>query len=260
MASTSCTPRTARRQSTARGFLPTSPLRGRTQQLPPGQVVRVISIHVPLAGDDQCYRFRLHSQSISIHAPLAGDDYRRCCRLPAMRDFYPRHPCGGRPRAWAVPQNPAKFLSTSPLRGTTTVVPSHSYSPPYFYPRPPCGGRPVIPVKAKFDVDISIHVPLAGDDSWTCSFDSRQQIFLSTSPLRGTTHKCAKSTKAHNISIHVPLAGDDARLHAVTLAQQRISIHVPLAGDDLFALVGTPDTWTISIHVPLAGDDRSPLC
>lgn len=31
MASTSCTPRTARRQSTARGFLPTSPLRGRTE-------------------------------------------------------------------------------------------------------------------------------------------------------------------------------------------------------------------------------------
>ena len=36
----------------------------------------------------------------------------------------------------------SKFLSTSPLRGTTLHLFPLSTTAIYFYPRPPCGGRP----------------------------------------------------------------------------------------------------------------------
>ena len=104
------------------------------------------------------------SPRISIHVPLAGDDSRAGPGARRQRDFYPRPPCGGRPDGGAEiledvdfyprppcggrllvcgPANfPTKFLSTSPLRGTTEEI---------------CDWFRV--------TDISIHVPLAGDDS-----------------------------------------------------------------------------------------------
>ena len=168
------------------------------------------------------------------------------------------------------------FLSTSPLRGTTSF-------------------RELYGVLG----DISIHVPLAGDDrrismAANCPLlflstsplrgttakrtsAALREPFLSTSPLRGTTTEPAEGRRAPAISIHVPLAGDDfhdfgqrdnhpnfyprppcgGRPGSIldVYGGEYISIHVPLAGDDCI-LSGVPmSIIRISIHVPLAGDD-----
>ena len=185
MASTSCTPRTARRSPT-RGFLPTSPLRGTT------------------AGSVNT----LDGTSISIHVSLAGDDLRRSARGRCAGYFYPRPPCGGRlvvdrrsrrqtisihvplagddgPRS-SIALQTGIFLSTSPLRGTTGYVLKGIFCVCHFYPRPPCGGRPAKAAAVCLSVQ-----------------------FLSTSPLRGTTTACGRVGAGAVISIHVPLAGDD---------------------------------------------------
>ena len=57
-----------------------------------------ISIHVPLAGDDPRTAGRLPALGISIHVPLAGDDSGSPGRPASPGHFYPRPPCGGRPR------------------------------------------------------------------------------------------------------------------------------------------------------------------
>ena len=106
-------------------FLSTSPLRGTTLAKSGVSDAEIISIHVPLAGDDRrsvLFRAPGHISihvplagddatcpittgkwRISIHVPLAGDDCRGCFAEIQQRDFYPRPPCGGRPQAsrWA---------------------------------------------------------------------------------------------------------------------------------------------------------------
>ena len=148
-----------------------------------------ISIHVPLAGDDgPCPCIGLSAKDISIHVPLAGDDSPAapCCKT--VRYFYPRPPCGGRPRYLSLSSSGMLFLSTSPLRGTTGQQVADGGGIEDFYPRPPCGGRPGAPCGAAGGWQrISIHVPLAGDD-----------YAAGRENLRGGA-----------ISIHVPLAGDD---------------------------------------------------
>ena len=57
---------------------------------------------------------------ISIHALRAEGDFLTATPSPTPRDFYPRPPCGGRPRS-----------------GTGHACRTD------FYPRPPCGGRPL---------------------------------------------------------------------------------------------------------------------
>ena len=188
MASTSCTPRTARRQSTARGFLPTSPLRGRTENAVKEGAKRKFLSTSPLRGTTwDCWgslrRWReflstsplrgtttgnvqgAHLHFISIHVPLAGDDKAAEKLGVEVIYFYPRPPCGGRPLTFfrkSIMDNP--FLSTSPLRGTTQTCRR-------------------LPIRS----GISIHVPLAGDDWFPCFWQPFRYRFLSTSPLRGTT-------------------------------------------------------------------------
>ncbi len=78
-------------------FLSTSPLRGTTHGSPCRAAAAAISIHVPLAGDDQPPHRRPPPKSISIHVPLAGDDLNLSVTVKLE----------------------LRFLSTSPLRGTT---------------------------------------------------------------------------------------------------------------------------------------------
>ena len=118
----------------------------------------------PLRGTTYLCKMSIDKDSIiSIHVPLAGDDPRMPCRRRSRRYFYPRPPCGGRPGLANIYETVNRFLSTSPLRGTTrdafwggdthaflstsplrgtTHLPHCPQRPPrYFYPRPPCGGR-----------------------------------------------------------------------------------------------------------------------
>ena len=185
-------------------------MRGTTRKSPKSKQSSQISIHVPLAGDDSAASAAVSlPRAISIHVPLAGDDvWRARCNL-VPKHFYPRPPCGGRHNVNRLCRKRCTFLSTSPLRGTTSRRCRTGHTPAqisihvplagddgsdyriaeaytHFYPRPPCGGRPkvVVPQNVK-------------------------AAFLSTSPLRGTTPVAAVGLALCNISIHVPLAGDD---------------------------------------------------
>ena len=100
-------------------FYPRPPCGGRLDEKFGGLQEFGISIHVPLAGDDITAGTLRAISVISIHVPLAGDDEGISQFLGDL---------------W-------KFLSTSPLRGTTPLV-----------------------LVGLREINISIHVPLAGDD------------------------------------------------------------------------------------------------
>ena len=78
-----------------------------------------------------------------------------------------------------------KFLSTSPLRGTTHAANDCG-----------CG------------LHISIHVPLAGDD-WLLAPQGYQRLISIHVPLAGDDSFGTTGVVLVVISIHVPLAGDD---------------------------------------------------
>ena len=124
----------------------------------------LISIHVPLAGDDGVGAVGAGAGGISIHVPLAGDD--AVVVLLAVADglFLSTSPLRGTTGRSSSHPFYIKFLSTSPLRGTTGQDLPGWHLFRYFYPRPPCGGR------RADDLDYAA-----------------RQLFLSTSPLRGTT-------------------------------------------------------------------------
>ena len=193
------------RQSCA--FLSTSPLRGTTAAVHHGRGSANISIHVPLAGDDPAStKTGASRKNFYPRPPCGGRPVSSGAGDHGVENFYPRPPCGGRPRHKRACTETWRFLSTSPLRGTTH--------------RGITGGA----VAA-----ISIHVPLAGDDRWKprrpspaayfyprppCGGRLRRRYilgqkweFLSTSPLRGTTCDIfGGKYKIIHISIHVPLA------------------------------------------------------
>ena len=236
-----------------------------------------ISIHVPLAGDDMTMSRRSAYHAFLSTSPLRGTTVDVSNTFSAFTDFYPRPPCGGRrltrylfgclglhfyprppcggrPRGLSFAGVRERFLSTSPLRGTTDIIAleyiwrlisihvplagddAHSAatarSSANFYPRPPCGGRQEILRRRYILGQISIHVPLAGDDPVSSTTPDPASKFLSTSPLRGTTGYIREVIKGACISIHVPLAGDDGSRTFLAASERLISIHVPLAGDD----------------------------
>ena len=169
---------------------------------------------------------------ISIHVPLAGDDRRKRTAATWVLHFYPRPPCGGRLVLSATQPGSFVFLSTSPLRGTTTVRRSN------------------IPSAC-----ISIHVPLAGDDR-RCFCRQRQKIaiFLSTSPLRGTTADNLTDINAlSNFYPRPPCGGRRVRRRPRCRGAAFLSTS-PLRGTTR-PVNGPEHGRAISIHVPLAGDD-----
>ena len=171
------------------------------------------------------------NSDISIHVPLAGDDYFFPIGGNEVINFYPRPPCGGRPVGPRDDDSTHRFLSTSPLRGTTCVscrmkisieisihVPLAGddrrgekilHSQNNFYPRPPCGGRPIKQPSANDAALFLSTSPLRGTTCALYRSFSTWPTFLSTSPLRGTTSARNLAQRGRFISIHVPLAGDD---------------------------------------------------
>ena len=276
MASTSCTPRTARRQSTARGFLPTSPLRGTTPgpgdhapgvwhfyPRPPcggrpttprhnGQPMQFLSTS-PLRGTTLRLALVQRLHRISIHVPLAGDDTPVSSTTPDPASFLSTSPLRrttkkrGRSRASC-----STFLSTSPLRGTTAAA-ALTWRWTDISIHVPLRGTTAAAALTWRWTDISIHVPLAGDDAPSRKSTAVPGYFYPRPPCGGRRCPRRVGRPPQAISIHVPLAGDDARCRPVVVFVS-ISIHVPLAGDDDTSRVFGTGTH-ISIHVPLAGDD-----
>ena len=124
-----------------------------------------ISIHALLAEsdllgrDDDMTQLEFLSTLSLRRATMAGRK-----RLWRIVYFYPRSPCGERPRvsssgsilirisihallaesdraAMLVSGPRSQFLSTLSLRRATTQVPKNGFGPVNFYPRSPCGER-----------------------------------------------------------------------------------------------------------------------
>ena len=162
-------------------------MRGTSRDGQDAQRGRQISIHVPLAGNvlplalislsatvflstfplrgtSECQPILYQPRGISIHVPLAGnvrDDDKAFDTVGKY--FYPRSPCGERPKMFAATSPVAVFLSTFPLRGTSMIACCQPSLKFYFYPRSPCGERPLAQRQSHCLVIISIHVPLAGN-------------------------------------------------------------------------------------------------
>ena len=123
-------------------FLSTSPARGTTRKHPG-------------VADRQQYFYPRPPRG-GRPAPIPG----RCENM----NFYPRPPRGGRQRSASAPSATAKFLSTSPARGTTWTE------------------SPKRPKETTF-----LSTSPARGTTRTIRHACRQSTFLSTSPARGTT-------------------------------------------------------------------------
>ena len=167
-------------------FQSTCPLRGTTQNFQGDPQKEVISIHVPLAGHDDCAGGYGMRTQISIHVPLAGHDIQN---LPTIIVEI-------------------VFQSTCPLRGTTgrcfregyhTMISIHvplaGHDGLVLFAKAafcisihvPLAGHDCRDLFAKGCFCISIHVPLAGHDAPGVLRRADATQFQSTCPLRGTT-------------------------------------------------------------------------
>ena len=125
------------------------------------------------------------------------------------RYFYPRSPCGERPRNTRDCVTLPRFLSTLSLRRATLRRSASIWLDRYFYPRSPCGERQIRDeLKSKSN-----------------------QLFLSTLSLRRATVKMTEKPEERVISIHALLAESDVTMREPA-QKKRISIHALLAESD----------------------------
>ena len=80
-------------------------------------------------------------------------------------DFYPRSPCGERPKNSIDKISGQAFLSTLSLRRATPRGHCSQQKRVYFYPRSPCGERLSHFSISKVTQEISIHALLAESDA-----------------------------------------------------------------------------------------------
>ena len=116
--------------------------------------------------------------------PKATDSYME------YRHFYPRSPCGER-QLYALSGSTTccSFLSTLSLRRATKFDFPVRRSPQDFYPRSPCGERRCPRKRAEFLYHISIHALLAESDACIMPGRTVCVTFLSTLSLRRATRR-----------------------------------------------------------------------
>ncbi len=83
-------------------------------------------------------------------------------RVAKNKDFYPRPPCGGRPKELGVSATTVQFLSTPSVWRATAGRDNPRMEDDYFYPRPPCGGRPAKQQRCRFLQDFYPRPPCGG--------------------------------------------------------------------------------------------------
>ena len=145
-------------------FYPRSPCGERPQLFPARRSAPEFLSTFPLRGTSQARCTGAAPAAISIHVPLAGNV---ACPQNAVcnsHNFYPRSPCGERPRRAAARREKRDF-----------------------YPRSPCGERLAAGGHVVYNIVISIHVPLAGNVVAHHAAARDGEKFLSTFPLRGTS-------------------------------------------------------------------------
>ena len=167
---------------------------------------------------------------ISIHALLAESDK---CSLGNPRKkpyFYPRSPCGERPKLYYLPVLFCEFLSTLSLRRATIGSGVVYTDLNYFYPRSPCGERLYFPDFSGLWHDFYPRSP-CGERLLHCTTYLNCSLFLSTLSLRRATLRYAVSFSAgtflSTLSLRRATHYDNYNLHCT-----EISIHALLAESD----------------------------
>ena len=126
---------------------------------------------------------------ISIHALLAESDSRRFSTRRSASHFYPRSPCGERPRFLrSGPMMRRYFYPRSPCGERRKYLTGAKIHDPDFYPRSPCGERLTSPKSVIYLLDISIHALLAESDRSASRTPTQAKKFLSTLSLRRATN------------------------------------------------------------------------
>ena len=191
-------------------FLSTSPVWGTTRLWNPSTPPATISIHVPRMGDDTRSVIMMKSKRNFYPRPPYGGRLRLRWFSPLRANFYPRPPYGGRRGNAYILDCPLRFLSTSPVWGTTLEWVSSFDAETHFYPRPPYGGRHCDAVGIVTISEISIHVPRMGDDRKTGWRKLGRINFYPRPPYGGRPCRDDYAPGDVIISIHVPRMGDDA--------------------------------------------------
>ena len=128
---------------------------------------------------------------------------------PFRGNFYPRSPCGERPRGEHHANSQQEFLSTLSLRRATNMKVRVICISANFYPRSPCGERLGCYVVRYIHTPISIHALLAESDDTLSIHIIGFSEFLSTLSLRRATASNRKERQRQHISIHALLAESD---------------------------------------------------
>ena len=87
-------------------------------------------------------RFRSFGFVISIHALLAESDSIAFKSIICLKDFYPRSPCGERPKASQIAYRLYNISIHALLAESDARKRAQQPKQPNFYPRSPCGERP----------------------------------------------------------------------------------------------------------------------
>ena len=237
-------------------FLSTLSLRRATGSVSGISSKTAISIHALLAESDTRETTSIKPIfGISIHALLAESDGLSYFYIIKITNFYPRSPCGERPKSDTATAFPLSFLSTLSLRRATrvseTLVPrqyqflstlslrrataqtaKNISIAGHFYPRSPCGERLSMETFCQVVSAISIHALLAESDGKSNKLAGLELVFLSTLSLRRATVGAIGQLQCiHDFYPRSPCGErrvhyDNYNLHCV------ISIHALLAESD----------------------------
>ena len=198
-----------------------------------------ISIHALLAESDTDMTKRLIELRISIHALLAESDALQTGAIDKLDNFYPRSPCGERPKSDTATAFPLSFLSTLSLRRATLDRNDCDRNWPFLstlslrratdssYGALSGATISIHALLAESDrcqaadmsaSRISIHALLAESDPPVREIIQWEGIFLSTLSLRRATQRHWLGNTHQRISIHALLAESDTRTQSASLS------------------------------------------
>ena len=154
---------------------------------------------------------------ISIHALLAESDPECQAADCSRRYFYPRSPCGERPRGGDLHYLIPNFYPRSPC-GERRRLSKISTARKNFYPRSPCGERLLMWYQCNTVIKISIHALLAESDPVFDGGLLRDRDFYPRSPCGERPFDIETTRIKSIISIHALLAESDAFTQCVLLS------------------------------------------
>ena len=147
-----------------------------------------ISIHAPRMGSDSVNScFIMLSPSISIHAPRMGSDRQTVIREPSSSYFNPRSPHGERLKKAVALDILAKFQSTLPAWGATSMPSVLVMRSKNFNPRSPHGERLYRDVGIRKDMEFQSTLPAWGATAFLDLYQDTDRLFQSTLPAWGAT-------------------------------------------------------------------------